>query len=498
MIFYLVLMKTYQYYLKRIGEYGYVREVHYPIAEVVGLPHVQAQEIVIFEDGKLGQVFTLDKDENEILLFSRDPVKIGTQVTRTSSSISVPVGRKLLGLIINPLGESFFDDKEIEGLKDSVELDREVKGIAERKRIQRPFFTGISLVDLLLPLGKGQRQLVIGDRKTGKSSFLLSIIKNQILDNAIVIYAAIGKKKSDIKKLQEFFQREGLLGSTLIVASDPSDSPSVIYVTPYTAMSIAEYFKDQGTDVLIIFDDLSTHAKFYREVALLGGRFPGRDSYPGDIFYIHARLLEQAGNFKHDSRGEVSITALPVVETIEGDLTGFISTNIMGMTDGHIFFDSDAYYKGRRPAINVSLSVTRVGRQTQTPLKREINREITAFLTNYEKMQTFSHFGAELSDKVKTILKTGQKLQVFFDQHYKVIVPEEIQLILLGLIWLNSLNELPNETVSLLRSRLIELYQDESKRKMFKDIIRSDTFHELLLKVAKKREELLNLINPKS
>ncbi|OGK25200.1 hypothetical protein A3A46_01750 [Candidatus Roizmanbacteria bacterium RIFCSPLOWO2_01_FULL_37_13] len=491
-------MKTYQYYLKRIGEYGSVREVHYPIAQVVGLPHVKAQEIAIFEDGKLGEVFTLDKDQIEILLFSKDPVKIGTQVTRTNTTISVPVGKNLLGQIINPLGESFFAERKIEGLKDSVELDHEVKGIADRKRIRRPFSTGISLVDLLLPLGKGQRQLVIGDRKTGKSSFLLSVIKNQILENALVIYAAIGKKKSDIKRLQEFFQKEGLLASTLIVASDASDSPSLIYITPYTAISIAEYFKDLGTDVLVIFDDLSTHAKFYREVALLGGRFPGRDSYPGDIFHIHARLLERAGNFKHDVKGEASITALPVVETIEGDLTGFISTNIMGMTDGHIFFDSDAYYKGRRPAINVSLSVTRVGRQTQTPLKREINREITAFLTNYEKMLTYSHFGAELSDKVKTILKTGQKLQIFFDQHYKLIVPEEVQIILLSLIWLNTLNELANEAVDTLRTRLIELYQDEEKKKMLKDITRSDTFHDLLLKVAKKKEELLSLINVQS
>jgi len=491
-------MKSYQYYLKRIGEYGYVSEVHYPIVTVTGLPHIKPQEIVIFADGKLGEVFSLDKDESQVLLFSRDPVKTGTQAVRTDSSISIPVGKKLLGKIIDPLGKSFFDASEMEGINETVGLDREVIGIAERKRIQRPFSTGISLIDLLIPLGKGQRELVIGDRKTGKSSFLLTIIKNQILQGSLVIYAAIGKKKSDIKKLQEFFIREGLLASTLIIASDPFDSPSFIYVTPYTAMSIAEYFKDLGIDVLVIFDDLSTHAKFYREVVLLGGRFPGRDSYPGDIFYIHARLLERAGNFKHKSKGEVTITAIPVVETVEGDLTGFIATNIMGMTDGHIFFDSDVYYKGRRPAINVSLSVTRVGRQTQTPLKREINREITAFLALNEKMQTYSHFGAELSDKVKTILKTGQKLQVFFNQHYTLIVPEDVQLILLALIWLHALDDMPDETVNVLRDKLVELDKDEIKKKMFGEITRSENFHELMLKVSKKREELIQLINPKS
>jgi len=491
-------MKTYNYYLKKIGEYGTVSEVHYPIATVVGLPHVKPEEIVIFEDGKLGEVFSLDKDVSQILLFSRDPVKTGVQVVRTDSAVNIAVGPKILGQIINPLGNSFLDGREIEGLTDVVELDKPISIIADRKRIRKPFLTGISLVDLLMPLGKGQRELVIGDRKTGKSSFLLTMIKNQILSGSIVIYAAIGKKKSDIKKLEQFFKNEKLLSSVVMVASDPFDSPSLIYLTPYTAMSIAEYFCNKGTDAVIIFDDLSTHAKFYREMALLGGRFPGRDSYPGDIFHIHAKLLERAGNFNHSEKGEVSITAIPVAETVEGDLTGFIATNIMGMTDGHIFFDSDVYYKGRRPAINISLSVTRVGRQTQTPLKLEINHEITAFLTQHEKMQTFSHFGAELSDKVKTIIKTGQKLQTLFDQHYKLIVPDEVQITLLALIWLHALNEMEDETVNTLRKTLINSYEDKSQRKIFNEIAGAKNFNDLLLKVSKKKEELLQLLNVKS
>ncbi|OGK47643.1 hypothetical protein A2963_02755 [Candidatus Roizmanbacteria bacterium RIFCSPLOWO2_01_FULL_40_13] len=488
-------MKQYQYYLKKIGEYGNVSEIHYPIATVIGLPNIKPYELVVFEDEKLGEVFSLDKDKSQILLFSKDPPKTGSQVVRTDSAISIPVGDKLLGKIINPLGNSFFDETELAGLKEKVDLEPKTAGIAGRKRIGRPFLTGISLVDLLLPLGKGQRELVIGDRKTGKSSFLLTVVKNQITQGSIVVYAGIGKKKSDIKKLEEFFVKEKLVDSTVLVASDPFDSPSLIFITPYTAMAIAEYFAKEGKDVVVIFDDLSTHAKFYREVALLGGRFPGRESYPGDIFYIHARLLERAGNFKHKEKDEVSITAIPVVETVEGDLTGFIPTNIMGMTDGHIFFDSDIYYKGRRPAINVSLSVTRVGRQTQTPLKLEINHEITAFLAQYEKMQTFSHFGAELSDKVVTILKTGQKLQVFFNQHYKIIVPEEVEIVLLGLIWLKALNDQSDESVELLRKKFIELYQDKNQKKVFKEIMDSANFHDLLLKVSKKREELLKLIS---
>src|SRR3989344_4321766 len=487
-------MKDYQYYIKRIGEYGYVREVYYPIAKIVGLPYVKPDEIVVFETNQQGQVFSLAEDHVEVLLFSDQPVPINSQVTRTDSYVSIPFDEAVLGTIIDPLGRSFFDQSGLKESSHSFEVDRDVRGIADRVRIQRPLLTGTSLVDLLIPLGKGQRELIIGDRKTGKSSFLLSLIKKQIEEGSVVVYAAIGKKKSDIKKLQEFFEKEQLSHSCLIVASDPFDSPSLIFLTPYTALSAAEYFSSLGRDVVLVFDDLSTHAKFYREMALLSGRFPGRDSYPGDIFFIHAKLLERGGNFKHPKKGEVSISILPVVETIEADLTGFIATNIMGMTDGHVFFDSDAYYKGRRPAINVSLSVTRVGRQTQKPLKREINREITAFLTNYEKMLTYSHFGAELSDKVKTILKTGQKLQVLFDQHYALVVPEEVQITLLALIWLHALNDMGDDVVVTLRNKLIELYKDEKKRKIFEEIMESLNFHDLLLKVARKKEELLQLI----
>ncbi len=489
-------MKNYQYFLKKIGEYGYVREVNYPIVSVVGLPHAKAQEIIMFEKGQLGEVFSLDKDDIEVLLFSKDPISNGDQLVRTDEFISVSVGEELLGKIIDPLGNPVSKDLPAgrQALREVRELDPEVLGIDSRRRIERPFLTGITLVDLLIPLGKGQRELIIGDRKTGKSSFLLTTIKSQVAAGSVVIYAAIGKKKSDVKKLQEFFEKENLMQSVIMVTSDPFDSPSLIYLTPYCSMSIAEYFRDQGRDSIVIFDDLSTHAKFYREISLLGKRFPGRESYPGDIFYVHAKLLERAGNFKNKEKGEVSITALPVVETVEGDLSGFIPTNIMGMTDGHIFFDSDAYYKGRRPAINVSLSVTRVGRQTQTPLKRELNREVTAFMAEYEKMQSYSHFGAELSEKVKSIINTGEKLQLFFDQHYTLIVPEEIQLIFFALIWLHHLDDMQAETLNQSRLKLVEAWKDPKVKKEFTEVLSAESFHDLLLRVAKNKDKLLSLI----
>lgn len=487
-------MKPYAYFIKAIGEYGVVREIMDPIVTIVGLPHVKAREIVLFEKGTIGEVFTINKEDVEVLVYFSNNLTIGEQVVRTDETIRVSIGKGLLGKVIDPLGSIIYpmSDKTIE--QETRAIDQKPLGISYRERITRPFFTGTSIVDLLIPLGKGQRELIIGDRKTGKSAFLLTAIKQQINEGAVVIYAAIAKKKSDIKGLQEFFDREGIMDKSIIVASDPHDSPSLIFLTPYTAMTIAEYFRDRGIDVLLIFDDLTSHAKFYREIALLGRRFPGRDSYPGDIFYVHAKLIERAGNFKHPKKGQASITLLPVVETIEGDLAGFIPTNIMGMTDGHIFFDSDAYYKGRRPAINISLSVTRVGRQTQSPLKRDITREITAFLISFEKMQSYAHFGAELSEKVKNIIKTGEKLQTFFNQHYTLTVPEEVQLILLAFVWLHHLDSIPDQKIDELRRKFVDLYEDKKFRRLLRDITNVEKFDELLLRVTKNKDEFIKLI----
>src|SRR5258708_6702594 len=292
-----------------------------------------------------------------------------------------------MGQTINPLGELLDPSLPFTEPQELRDIDAKPVGISGRQKITSPRVTGISLIDLLIPLGRGQRELIIGDRKTGKTSLLMTTIKKQVSEGVIAIYAAIAKKKSDIKRLQEFFVQEQIMDKVIIVATSSYDSPSLIYQTPYAAMAIAEYFRDQGIHSLLILDDLSTHAKFYRELSLLARRFPGRDSYPGDIFYVHSRLLERGGNFKHKTAGEVSITVLPVVEIVEGDFTGYISTNVMGITDGHIYLDSNIYYQGMRPAVNIPLSVTRVGRQTVDKLTRDVNKNLTSFLANYEKLQ---------------------------------------------------------------------------------------------------------------
>ncbi len=486
-------MEQFNTYITEIGEYGIVEQVRTPLAIISGLMGAHLNEIVVFESGEKGQVFMVQKDAVTVLIFSKESVIVGTRVTRTNQFLSVPVGNDVLSKMIDPLGGSLVSNQpEIMHLP-KREIDTKVVGMVGREKITQPFYTGTSLVDMLVPLGKGQKELVIGDRKTGKTSFLLTAMKTQAKNGVKIIYAAIGKKKSDIKRVRAFFEQEGLTDSTVIVATSSYDSPSLIYLTPYSAVTIAEFFRDQGQETLVVLDDLSTHAKFYREISLLANRFPGRESYPGDIFYTHARLLERAGNYDINGK-EVSVTILPVAELVEGDFSGYIATNLMGITDGHIYFDSNSFYEGKRPAVNVSLSVTRVGKQTQSKLRKSITQEITAFLGTYQKMQNLSHFGAELTDTVKNILSTGELAYNFFEQHYNTVLPINVQIVLFGILWLKFFPEASISEIRDYRERLISLYEmDEGKKYIDAFVADVNSFNELLSKITQKKEELIKI-----
>jgi F-type H+-transporting ATPase subunit alpha len=484
-------MDQFNKYLNQTNEYGIVYQVSHPIVFIEGLPKVKTHEVILFESGQKGEVFTLNRGKVEARIFSHEPVKVGTRVTRTDQLLSIPVGQELLGHTINPLGDPL--DPAIPFTKPQTlrDLDATPVGIAGRQKITTQLVTGISLLDLLIPLGRGQRELIIGDRKTGKTSVLMTTIKKQVYEGVVAIYAAIAKKKSDIKKLQEFFIQEKIMDKIIIVASSSYDSPSLIYQTPYAAMAIAEYFKEQGIHTLLILDDLSTHAKFYRELSLLARRFPGRDSYPGDIFYIHSKLLERAGNFKHPTKGEVSITCLPVIEIVEGDFTGYVSTNVMGITDGHIYLDSNMYYQGMRPAVNIPLSVTRVGRQTLDKLSREVNKNLTAFLTQYNKLQNVSHFGQELTDDVKKILRSGEMVFNFFNQPYQLTVPKPVQLILLSLILQDYIQD--KENLEKIKNGLINAYYEHGKQKLLYEITNTNDLKTFNENVKNNKDNLLAL-----
>lgn len=450
------------------GEYGVVKQVNHPIVFIEGLPKVKTHEVIMFDSGQRGEVFAINRGKIEARTFSHEPVKVGAKVTRTDKMLSVPVGRSLLGRTINPLGESLDPSEEFAPPKEFRDLEAKPIGIAGRQKITKHLQTGISLIDLMIPLGRGQRELIIGDRKTGKTSLIMTTIKKQVHEGVVAIYAAIAKKKSDIKKLQEFFTNEKIMDKVIIVATSSYDSPSLIHQTPYAAMSIAEYFRDLGINTLLVLDDLSTHAKFYRELSLLARRFPGRDSYPGDIFYTHSRLLERAGNFKHPTVREVSITCLPVIEIVEGDFTGYVATNVMGITDGHIYLDSNIYYQGQRPAVNIPLSVTRVGRQTLDKLTREVNKNLTAFLSRYDKLLNLSHFGQELTDDVKRDLKVGDLLYKFFSQPYQITIPLTVQLIILIMIQQGVIVD--SDELIKARDGLIKAYGEEKWQKFLYDL----------------------------
>lgn len=480
---------SYNQHLQNTGEYGIVYQVNHPIVFIDGLPKVKTREVIVFESGQKGEVFAINRGKVEARVFARDPILVGSKVTRTNELLSITVGKELLGHVINPLGELLDPSVNFTPPRQTRQLDANPIGISGRKKITTQLLTGVSLVDLLLPLGRGQRELIIGDRKTGKTSLLMTTIKKQVSEGVIAIYAGIAKRKSDIKKMQEFFEKEKIMNKVIIVATSSYDSTSLIYQTPYAAMTIAEHFRDLGISTIIILDDLSTHAKFYREISLLAKRFPGRDSYPGDIFYTHSKLLERAGNFKHPTVGEVSITCLPVVEIVEGDFTGYVSTNVMGITDGHLYLDADIYYQGMRPAINVPLSVTRVGRQTLDKLSREINKDLTAFISSYEKLQSISHFGQELSEEVKKKLRIGEIIYKFFNQPYQLTVPKPVQLVMASLIIQDLLET--KEILDKVKTGLINSYYNRATQKMLYDITNTHDLAAFHASIKKNKDALL-------
>lgn len=481
--------------LEKTGEIGFVDAISDPLIYVTGLPTASLREVVLFESGQLGQVLALSDGIVEVLLLSRDLMGIGTRVVRTQERLQIPVGEVLLGNIIDPLGHSLREESPIY-TAESRPVDSLAPDISARERVREPFFTGVTVVDLMVPLGKGQRELVIGDRKTGKMDFLKQTLLCQSKVGTVCIYACIGKKRSTIRSLEEFISKNNISGSTIVVASSSLDPLGLIYLTPYSAMALAEYFRDSGHDVLLILDDLTTHAQFYREIALIGRRFPGRDAYPGDIFYIHSRLLERAGNFKTE-KGTRSITCLPVAETVEGDISGYIPTNLMSITDGHVFFDKELFSQGRRPAVNYFLSVTRVGRQTQSKIRWGINRELSTLLTLLEKTQQFVHFGAEISEGVRTTLETGNRILSFFTQPMGYVVAANVQSMLFVLIWLGMVkSEAVESGVTYVVQKAANLYEADATFKGLVDnfVGKAADLNDILNKMTDKTPEILSYL----
>ena len=426
-------MKDFDYYLKTVGEIGYVEAFTYDLAYVSGIPNVKIGEMVITENNDLGMVIGMDQKLAEVLIFSYQRIRGGERITRTNQPFSISFNENVLGRVIDPLC-SPLDGLPLEGEKISRPIENEAPNITERVKVNRPMETGVMLVDLMVPIGYGQRELVIGDRETGKTLFLMQAIANQVKKGVVCVYAAIGKNRLDIKNTEKALKKNFALENTTIIAA-PSDIPSsIIYLAPFTAVTIAEYFRDTGKDVLLILDDLTNHAKIYREISLLLKRMPGRDAYPGDIFHIHAKIMERTGNIRIKNGKEVSITALPVAQTLENNLSGYIQTNLMAMTDGHIFFDINEFRKGKLPAINIFLSVSRVGNQTKSALERSMADLIRKHLSDYREALEVATFGVDLPEKTKKIIDLGKKIELVLEQDPETIIPRTMQILIMGLL----------------------------------------------------------------
>lgn len=409
------MIHSFEYAKKHIGEVGKVVAVTKGLVWCTDMAGATIGEGVTFETGEHGMVMQLSEDRVLVALLSRAPMRVGTQVARTGDKLKVSVGEGMLGRTVSALGYSTYEAKDPSVITVSRIIDVPAVELVRRRQIKRPLSTGVMSVDLLTPLGKGQRELVIGDRKTGKSFFVKQTILTQARAGNVCVVAVIGKPKSEVWEYERFFREQEIDEQCVMVAEDAQASSGEIYLAPYTAMSIAEYFRDQGKDVVVILDDLSRHAQYYREMSLLSGSFPGREAYPGDIFFVHAHLLERAGCFDVNGK-EVTISCLPIVETVEGDLTGYLQTNLMSMTDGHLFFDINLYQNGIRPAINTSLSVTRVGKQTMSPLQRLVERKILDEMQRAEELARFARFGAELATEARNTLELVERIRLTMQQ----------------------------------------------------------------------------------
>ncbi len=474
-------MNDFEKYLQETGEIGYVEQIFPQIVYVGGLPSVKIGEVVLFENDAKGYVIALEQQYHEVLLLTDHPVSGGERVVATRTSCTVRLGTYLLGATIGPLDMASPQQGDDVRLIDSVPM-----AIQGRMTVAQSLETGVPIVDLLIPLGKGQRELIIGDRKIGKTSFLQTVAVTQARLGAVCIYSLIGKKEQTITKIKRYFADQRVLPSIVLVTSKATDPAGLIYLTPYTAMTVAEYFRDQGYDVVVMFDDLTTHARVYREISLLSRRFPGRNSYPGDIFYAHARLLERGGSF---TKGTIS--CLPAAETLAGELSGYIQTNIMSITDGHIFFDKVYFNEGRRPAVNPYLSVTRVGRQAQSALIRSISRELSRFLTEYKRMKEFLHFGSEVGDQVLTVLAKGEQIVAFFDAFPMVSVPMTVSCVLVGLIWSGYLREQSTANITAYCAAFMKRYAtDAAFQKTIQTLVAGSTTFEKLIDAVNKQPTL--------
>lgn len=467
-------------------EVGSVIWVGDGIVTIYGIEHAMYGEIVIFENGVRGMVQDIKRDQIGCIILGKDTgIKEGTKVTRTKKKAGVPVGNAYLGRIVNALGAPIDGKGEIPA-DDYRPIEQEAPGIVDRQSVKQPLETGILAIDAMFPIGRGQRELIIGDRQTGKTSIAVDTILNQKGKDVICIYVAIGQKASTVAKLVNTLTKNDAMDYSIILSSTASESASLQYIAPYAGTAMAEYFMHQGKDVLIVYDDLSKHAVAYRALSLLLERSPGREAYPGDVFYLHSRLLERSSKLS-DELGGGSITALPIIETQAGDVSAYIPTNVISITDGQIFLESDLFFSGMRPAVNVGLSVSRVGGAAQTKAMKKASGTIRIDLAQYREMEVFTQFSSDLDDATMAQLDYGKCLMELLKQPLCRPLASHEQVITLWAATHKIMTGIPVKEVKKFQMDMLEYFDvkyPEIRDELNEKKVLSDELGEKILKVA--------------
>ncbi len=405
---------------------GRVLEVGDGVARVEGLNEVMSSEMLEFPDGTMGVALNLEEDQVGVMILGNyENIKEGDEVKSTGKILSVPVSENMIGRVVNPLGQPIDNKGDIKSDK-FYPIEKIAPGVIERKSVSQPVQTGIKAIDSMIPIGRGQRELIIGDRQTGKTAIAIDTIINQKNQDIICVYVAVGQKESKVARIVAELEKSGAMEHTVVVTAGASEVAAFSYIAPYSGTAIAEYFMDQGKDVLVIYDDLSKHAWAYRQISLILKRPPGREAYPGDVFYLHSRLLERSARLD-DSFGGGSITALPIIETQAGDVSAYIPTNVISITDGQIFLETDLFNKGIKPAINAGLSVSRVGSAAQTKAMKKVAGKIRLDLAQFRELEAFAQFGSDLDEKTRAQIERGKRTVEILKQNQYAPLPMENQ-----------------------------------------------------------------------
>ena len=464
-----ILKEQIRNYKSRVdmGEVGTVVLVGDGIASVYGLRNCVSTELLEFEDGSAGLALNLENDTVSVaILTDKNDIREGTKVKRTGTVLSIPVGESYLGRVVNPLGEPI-DGKGPIFAEAERPVEAEAPGIIERQSVSVPLQTGIKAIDSMIPIGRGQRELIIGDRQTGKTEIAIDTIINQKDKDVICIYVAIGQKATSVVSLVSDLVREGAMSYTIVVSATAAESAPVQYIAPYSGCAMAEYFREKGKDVLIIYDDLSKHAVAYRALSLLIRRPPGREAYPGDVFYLHSRLLERAACVSTEFGGG-SITALPIVETQAGDVSAYIPTNVISITDGQIFLETEMFHNGIIPAINPGISVSRVGGSAQVKAMKKVSGELKLLYSQYRELQAFAQFGSDLDADTRARLHLGERIVEVLKQDRNAPVPVGGQVGIIYAVINGYLNEYEISEIKGYQEKLYEKLDHEHKEWMLR------------------------------